>query len=168
MKHLSKKELILFYYGEPESKKTAAQGAHLRICPRCQKELNQLKEQLSQLNFKPVDLKKGELNQIISKVKEKAYQTKGKAKLFWLKDYFSNLVRGLGLFFLKPKTALVAVSLFLFVFAVYFYGNQNNNFSDDLFAVGVDLVADDEFDILLDSYSLSSQSYISSSRVISS
>jgi uncharacterized protein YlaI len=168
MKHLSKEELILFYYGEPESKKTAAWETHLQICPNCRKELSQLKEQLSQLNFKPVDLEKGELNQIIGKVKEKAYQAKGKGKLFWLKDYFSNFVRGLGLFFLKPKTALVIVSLFLFVFAVYFYGNQNNNFSDDLFAVGVDLVAEDEFDILLDSYNSSSQSYISSSRVISS
>ncbi|MCF7877069.1 MAG: hypothetical protein K9M14_01905 [Candidatus Omnitrophica bacterium] len=168
MKHLSKKELILFYYRELEPKKTAVSEAHLQICPKCRKELNQLKEQLSQLNFKPVDLENGELNQIISQVKEKACQAKGKAKLFWLKDYFSNFARGLGLFFLKPKTALVAVSLFLFLFAVYFYGNQNNNFSANVLAVEVDLVADDEFDILLDSYNSSSQSYISSSRVISS
>lgn len=156
MEHLSKKELILFYYRELKSKKKAGLEAHLRVCPKCRKELSQLKEQLSRLSFKPVDLEKGELNQIISKVKEEAKTAKNKTNLFCLKNYFSNFVRGLSLFFLKPKTAVVAVSLFLFVFAVYFYGNQNNNFSADVFAVEVDLVIDDEFDILLDSYNPSS------------
>lgn len=168
MKHLSKKELILFYYQDFSQKELNSIKNHLQACPSCQKASREIKETLSDFKFSQPHLAKHELDNILTKVRVEANQSRESRYLTLIKTYFYNFFRGLVLFFLKPKTAAVVVSVFVAVFAIYFYNSQANKFALQVSEVEFDLVADDEFDIFLDSYQFQSQSYIFSSSTISS
>jgi hypothetical protein len=130
--------------------------------------LTELKEMLADFKFSQLSLAKEELDTILIKVKAEANQPQKDSLLTLAKNYFSNFFKGLVLFFLNPKAVAMVISIFLIVFVIYFYNNEANQFSLQISEVEFDLVADDEFDIFLDSYQLQSQSYISSSRIISS
>lgn len=168
MKHPSKKELILFYYQDFSQRKLKLIQNHLQTCLSCRKVLIEIKEMLVDFKFSQPPLAKEELSAILTKVRAEASQSRNDSLLTLAKNYFSDFLKGLGLFFLKPKTAAVMVSIFLSVFAIYFYNNEANKFSLQVSEVQFDLVADDEFDIFLDSYQFQNQSYISSSKIISS
>lgn len=168
MKHLSKKELILFYYQELSQRKLNSIKNHLQDCPSCQKLSTEIEEMLSDFKFSQFNLTRHELGRILSKVRAEASQSREPSFLILIKTYFSNFCKGLGLFFLKSKIAVVAVSVFLTIFAIHFYKNEADKFSLQVSEVGFDLVAEDEFDIFLDSYKFQNQSYRSSSKTISS
>lgn len=168
MKHLSKKELILFYYQDFSGEKLNLIKNHLELCPSCKQELKDIKEVLSNLKFEQPHLAGSELNSILAAVKRKADQSKKARPVVVLQDYSSKLLKGLILIFLRPKVTAIMVSIFLAVFAIYFYNNQADQFSLQVSEVEFDLVIDDEFDLFLDSYNFRNQTYISSSRIISS
>lgn len=168
MKHLSKKELILFSYKDLPCKKLNFIEKHLQACSRCRKEAEQIKEMLVDFKFNQPNLAPNELDLILAEVRAEANQSQKESILVSVGNYFSNLLKGLTMFFFKPKVAVVLVSIFLVVFAIHLYNNEADKFSLQVSEIEFDLVTDDEFDIFLDSYQFQNQSYISSSKIISS
>ena len=166
MKCPKKKEWVLFYYKDLESKKIENFSKHLLSCNICQRQFKEL-EVLSKIKEKSPSISNQELGEIVAKVKFLGSQETG--FFTTVKYWFLDFLEGLRFSFLKPKLVFVIMTAVILLIFLPFRHQDKISFEDNFVELQLELVSEeDSLDIFLDFYISEEHSKKLSSMIISS